>query len=221
MKQSREYSSAAFNLQVPKGIEKVKQLALGITAGINNDALKAIAIERYLRENYIYTLSTSAPPEGVSPIEDFLFNSRKGYCEHYATAMIMMLRSIGIPSRIVTGFYGGEMNSYGGYMIVRQSNAHSWVEALINKKWLRFDPTPAVAAERPSAIVMYLDMLKMQWNRYIVSYSSYDQREIMRVITMPFRLPKMPKLSFKGLQGVAFTASVCGNYVNGSAAFYI
>jgi transglutaminase-like putative cysteine protease len=199
-------SAAAFNLQVPKGIEKVKQLALGITAGINNDALKAGAIERYLRENYVYTLSTSEPPEGVGPIEYFLFNSRKGYCEHYATAMILMLRSVGIPSRIVSGFYGGEMNSYGGYMIVRQSDAHSWVEALIDKKWLRFDPTPAVAVERPSAIVMYLDMLKMQWNRYVVSYSSYDQREIVRVITMPFRLPQMPKLSFKGLQGFAFTA---------------
>ena len=213
-----EYSVAAFNLHVPKGIEKVKKLALGITAGINNDALKAGAIEKYLRENYIYTLSTSAPPEGVSPIEDFLFNSRKGYCEHYATAMIMMLRSIGIPSRIVTGFYGGEMNSYGEYMIVRQSNAHSWVEALINRKWLRFDPTPAVAAERPSAIVMYIDMLKMQWNRYVVSYSSYDQREIMRVITMPFRLPKMPELSFKGVTKLCIYGSFCSNYVNGSAA---
>jgi transglutaminase-like putative cysteine protease len=202
-----ENSETGFNLQVPEGIEKVKQLARSITARITNDALKSLAIERYLRENFTYTLSTSEPPEGVSPIEDFLFNSRKGYCEHYATAMVLMLRSVGIPSRIVTGFYGGEMNAYGGYMIVRQSNAHSWVEALINKKWLRFDPTPAVAVDRPSAIVMYLDMLKMQWDRYVVSYSSYDQREIMRVITMPFRLPRMPELSFKGFKGVAFTAA--------------
>jgi protein-glutamine gamma-glutamyltransferase len=200
-----ENSETEFNLQVPEGIERVAQLALSMTARINSDALKALAIEKYLRENYIYTLSTSEPPEGVSPIEDFLFNSRKGYCEHYATAMVLMLRSVGIPSRIVTGFYGGEMNAYGNYLIVRQSNAHSWVEALINKKWLRFDPTPAVAIDRPSAIVMYLDMLKMQWNRYVVSYSSYDQREIMRVITMPFRFPKMPELSYKGLRGVAFT----------------
>ena len=121
--------------------------------------------------------------------------------------LVLMLRSVGIPSRIVTGFYGGEMNAYGAYMIVRQSNAHSWVEALINKKWLRFDPTPAVAVDRPAAIVMYLDMLKMQWNRYVVSYSSYDQREIMRVITKPFRIPQMPVLSFKGFKGLAFTAA--------------
>ena len=128
----------------------------------------------------------------MRPVDDFLFNSKRGYCEHYASAMVLMLRTIGIPARIVTGFYGGEFNEYGGYVIVRQSNAHSWVEAAIDGRWRLFDPTPPVVERRASAIGYLLDMLRMKWNRYVVAFSASDQKEIIRTLSMPFRLPSLP-----------------------------
>ena len=195
-----------YYLQVPEGMQRLMQLARTITAGKKRNIEKAGAIEKYLRENYTYSLSTSEPPAGVSPIEYFLFDSRKGYCEHYATAMVLMLRTIGIPSRIVTGFYGGELNTYGAYIIVRQSDAHSWVEALIEKRWKRFDPTPAVEVRQPSAIDLYLDMLRMKWNRYVVSFSASDQKGMVRFFVLPFRLHGLPEVRAKGFQGLVLQA---------------
>ncbi len=179
-------------LQLPYGMERIYQLAEKISGQEDSNIDKALSIERYLRDNYTYSLSTSPPPEGMNPIEDFLFHSRKGFCEHYSTSMVLMLRSIGIPSRIVTGFVGGELNEYGGYIIVRQSNAHSWVEAVIDGRWRLFDPTPAVFVEKPSAFLLYLDMLRMKWNRYVIAFSSSDQVEILKTISLPFRMPFIP-----------------------------
>jgi transglutaminase-like putative cysteine protease len=176
-------------LQLPVGIERIKRLSHEITKGKDKDIDKAIKIEKYLRENYNYSLSTTQPPEGISPIDDFLFNSKKGYCEHFATSMALMLRTVGVPSRVVNGFLGGEMNKYGGYLIVRQSNAHSWVEALIDGKWKRFDPTPPVLIEHDSDLALYIDMLRMMWDRYVVAFSISDQREIVKAFSIPFRLP--------------------------------
>jgi transglutaminase-like putative cysteine protease len=176
-------------LQLPAGIERITRLSHNITGRKDKDIDKAKKIEKYLRENYTYSLSTSRPPEGISPIDDFLFNSKKGYCEHYATSMALMLRTVGIPSRVVTGFLGGEMNKYGRYLIVRQSNAHSWVEALIDGKWKRFDPTPPGLVEQHSALALYIDMLRMMWERYVVAFSISDQREIVRAFSIPFRQP--------------------------------
>jgi hypothetical protein len=163
-----------------------------------------LKIDKYLRENYAYSLSTSRPPEGISPMEYFLFSSKKGFCEHYSTAMVLMLRSVNIPARIVTGFLGGEINEYGGYIIVRQSNAHSWVEAVIDGAWRRFDPTPQIPAERQSATVLFLDMIRMKWNRYVVAFSASDQKEIVRIFSLPFRLPSMPDVRIRVSYGILY-----------------
>lgn len=184
-------------LQMPAGFDKTSQLARSITGGIEQDIAKAKKIEKYLRDNYSYSLSVPPPPEGVNPIEDFLFDSKKGYCEHYATSMVLLLRSLNIPSRIVTGFAGGEVNEYGGYFIVRQSNAHSWVEAAINGVWMTFDPTPAVILKKPPAYTLFIDMLRMKWSRYIVAFSSYDQKEILKSFSSSMKLPAMPALRVK------------------------
>ncbi|MEM4260897.1 MAG: DUF3488 and transglutaminase-like domain-containing protein [Candidatus Woesearchaeota archaeon] len=189
-------------LQLPEGIDKIAEFAKNITRGKNKISEKVKTIENHLKSKYTYSLNVPEPLRGMNPIEDFLFRTKKGYCEHYATAMVLMLRSIGVPSRIVTGFYGGEINTYGGYLIVRQSNAHSWVEALIDNKWMRFDPTPAVSIEKPSIIMLYLDMLKMQWNRYVVSFSSSDQRNIFNLLTFPFRIPEMPDFRLKKIKDI-------------------
>jgi transglutaminase-like putative cysteine protease len=194
-------------LQVPAGVGKVSQFAREITGRTVNDIDKAAEIERYLKTNYTYSLSSRNPPAGMSPVDDFLFNSKRGYCEHYASAMVLMLRTIGIPARIVTGFYGGEFNEYGGYVIVRQSNAHSWVEAAIDGRWRLFDPTPPVVEKRASAIGYFLDMMRMKWNRYVVAFSASDQKEIIRTLSMPFRLPSMPAVRFQRIEGLVYAVA--------------
>jgi protein-glutamine gamma-glutamyltransferase len=175
-------------LQLPEGVEKISGLAGNIASGAATDIQKAFLIEQYLKKNYAYSLSTSTPPEGLSPVEDFLFNSKKGYCEHYATSMVIMLRCLGVPARIVTGFYGGERNKYGEYIIVRQSDAHSWVEAVIDGKWKRFDPTPAVTAQERSAFSLLTDSVKLAWSRYVVGFSSDGRKEIIGALVLPFDL---------------------------------
>jgi hypothetical protein len=200
-------------VQLPVGIERIKALAENITAGTASDAQRAVMIEQYLKNNYTYSLETSGPPAGVSPVEDFLFNTKKGYCEHYATSMVMMLRSLGIPSRIVAGYYGGEKNEYGGYIIVRQSSAHSWVEALMGGRWERFDPTPESPVKPPATLALFIDSLQLNWSRYVVGFSSADQREIVRGLSMPFRLKRpsvfaVPDLKML-LYGAASIALLC------------
>jgi transglutaminase-like putative cysteine protease len=180
-------------LQLPADTRRISALARETAGREEGDLAKAIKIESFLRNNYTYSLSVPTPPPGMSAIEDFLFNSKRGYCEHYATAMVLMLRTLGIPARIVTGFSGGELNTYGGYIIVRESNAHSWVEAAIDDEWMRFDPTPPVSVERPSSLVLFVDALKMNWDRYVVAFNISDQKEIVRVFSLPFRLPQMPE----------------------------
>ncbi|NJD55654.1 MAG: DUF3488 domain-containing protein [Nitrospirae bacterium] len=181
-------------LQVPPGMSRIRSLAEDVTRQAANDGQKARLLENYLKGNYTYSLSTSAPPPGMNVIEDFLFNSRKGYCEHYAASMVMMLRSVNIPSRIVNGFYGGERNDYGNYLIIRQSDAHAWVEALIGNAWRRFDPTPAVSLQRQPAIALLLDSVRMQWTRYVIGFSFSDQKEILRKMTLPFRMKELPRV---------------------------
>jgi protein-glutamine gamma-glutamyltransferase len=180
-------------LQLPDGTEQIKSLAVEITAEANTEEEKARIISDYLQKNYIYSLSNAEPADGLSPVEDFLFHSRKGYCEHFATSMVLMLRALEIPSRVVNGYYGGEKNEYGGYIIVRQSNAHSWVEALIDGKWKRFDPTPAgPQPPPPSAFVLLLDSIQLNWARYVVGFSLIDQRKMVKGLATSLKEKRMP-----------------------------
>jgi transglutaminase-like putative cysteine protease len=107
--------------------------------------IKAL-LDWFHSEHFYYTLE---PPEYMAhPIDTFLFDGRRGFCEHYASAFVVLLRAAGIPARVVTGYQGGSMNPSGDYMIVRQSDAHAWAEALVDGKWHRYDPTAAVAPSR-------------------------------------------------------------------------
>lgn len=178
-------------LQMHTGLDRLAALALSVAGEGGTARQKAERIEGYLRANYQYSLTTKPPRPGLTPIEDFLFESKRGYCEHYATSMILMLRAVGIPSRIVTGFIGGEMNAYGNYLIVRQSDAHSWVEAQIEGKWQRFDPTP-LAAQLPGRGSLFLDSIKMAWYSYVVEFNVTHQLSLLKYITLP--LVSMPQI---------------------------
>jgi hypothetical protein len=186
-------------LQLPDDMEKVADLARTVSANGETAYDKAGSIEQYLRNNYTYSLITTPPPVGLTPLEDFLFHAKTGYCEHYATSMVLMLRGLGIHARIVNGFYAGEKNEYGDYIIVRQRDAHSWVEALIDGKWRRFDPTPVVPTDRPLTLIYFLDLLKLNWFQYVVGYSSFEQRELIRMVSAPFRLYRSPYLDYRSI----------------------
>lgn len=174
-------------LQLPNGIERVSMLAGDITSDKKTPFDKASAIEEYLKKNYRYTLNPGRGA-GKNPVEDFLFFTREGYCEQYANAMAVMLRAIGIPSRLVTGFLPGEWNKFGNYLIIRNRDAHSWVEAYMpDSGWAAFDPTPSaetVGAMPPPASILslYIDSLKWRWSRYIVNYSLQDQMNLARAM---------------------------------------
>ncbi len=157
----------------------VTELAGAATEGRTSALGKALAIEEYLRRNYAYTLKPQGGG-GARPLEDFLLRTKEGWCEHFATAMVMMLRSVGVPARIATGFLEGEWNGLGGYFIVRRQDAHSWVEAFVDGQgWKTFDPTPLSGrAEGRGAVFMYLDLMRLKWNRHIIHFSFSDQRAI-------------------------------------------
>ncbi|HEX3131379.1 MAG TPA: transglutaminaseTgpA domain-containing protein [Thermoanaerobaculia bacterium] len=141
-------------------------------------------LELRLIQDYEYTLDFRGR-SSANPIEDFLFRYKSGQCEYFASSMVLMLRSQGIPARLVTGFLGGEYNPFEGYYIVRDSNAHAWVEAwLPGEGWRIFDPTPP--AGRPTAEQEGLPLLMRQawdyvvfrWDRYVLTFGLYDQLRI-------------------------------------------
>lgn len=105
------------------------------------------ALRLFREQEFIYTLEP--PLLGTHAVDEFLFTTRAGFCEHYASAFVVMMRAAGIPSRVVTGYQGGEINAADGFMSVRQSDAHAWAEVWIKDRgWLRIDPTAAVAPDR-------------------------------------------------------------------------
>ncbi|MBM4030836.1 MAG: DUF3488 domain-containing protein [Planctomycetes bacterium] len=174
--------------QLPPTITpRVRALAEEIVAGIPHGAFydRARAIEAYLKERYDYSLRGLPSRSGVDPVEDFLFRHREGHCEHFASAMAILLRELGIPARVATGFSGGEWNEFGQFYLVRQRNAHAWVEAYIPGvgEWETFDPTPPSGEiPQPTGWLADLDRrlahLRLVWNAYVVNYSSQEQQDL-------------------------------------------
>jgi len=163
-------------------LRRIRALAREITAGAKGTITKSAMIKRYLRDNYTYTLDP-VRVRGTSPVEDFLFRSKEGFCEHFATAFVLLARSVGIPSRIVTGFLEGEWNGAGRYFIVRQSDAHSWAEVYAGGAagWVRTDPTPPeglATTVHGTGFANYMDYMHLKWNRYVVNFTNSDQRRI-------------------------------------------
>ena len=169
----------------------------------NDDAYINDVLQMFHEQDYYYTLEP--PALGSNPVDRFLFDTRRGFCEHYASAFAVMMRSAGIPSRIVLGYQGGEMNSFGDYMIVRQSDAHAWTEVwLPGQGWLRVDPTAAVAPERIESgmsgarfsalgeswglsattrwlyeLEMTWDALNAEWNEWVLGYGPEKQQRFV------------------------------------------
>jgi hypothetical protein len=140
----------AINLRLPEG-RNPRSVALAEelrqAAPSDADFVQAV-LARFREEAFVYTLQ---PPllGGGHPVDEFLFRTRRGFCEHYASAFTLLARAAGIPARVVTGYLGGEMNPFSDRLVVRQSDAHAWSEVwLEGRGWTRVDPTAAVAPER-------------------------------------------------------------------------
>jgi hypothetical protein len=165
-------------LQLPEKKESMIRLARQICGNARSPEEKVRRVITYLQDNFTYSLNPQRD-EQYLPLEDFLFHSREGYCEHFATAAAVLLRTAGVPTRLVSGFLRGEWNSLGRYLMVRQRDAHAWIEVYLpDRGWVPFDPTPA-AADAPaptiSSLYRYYDFLKLEWNRYVIRYSRRDQ----------------------------------------------
>jgi hypothetical protein len=178
---STDYSDQmrATYLQLPRSLDpRIPELARRITRTENNPYDRAAALEYYLRRNFAYTLNLTGRA-GQDPLAHFLFESRAGHCEYFASAMAVMLRTLGIPSREVNGFLPGEFNDVGGDYIVRASDAHSWVEAYFpGSGWITFDPTPPAQDSGSglfSRLGMYLDWIQLNWNEWVINYDFSHQ----------------------------------------------
>jgi hypothetical protein len=170
-------------LQLPNALtQRIRDLAAQWAHSAESEVAKIDSIDRMLRTRYQYDLDS---PSGLAkqPLDHFLFESKRGHCEYFSTAMAVMLRTIGVPTRNVTGFVGGTYNKYGEFYAVRQGDAHSWVEAFVEGKgWLTFDPTPPTAAVPQSDIDGVFASLRdlfeafsQRWTQHVLGYDLRQQ----------------------------------------------
>jgi transglutaminase-like putative cysteine protease len=175
-------------LEVPENLStgRVPELARQWTSDAPTTFAKAMAVETRLRTSFGYSLT---PRARGNYIESFLFDVKEGHCEYFATSMAVLLRDLGIPARVVNGFYSTEWNALSENFTVRQKDAHSWVEAWMgdNYGWMTFDPTPpsGVARRNDRGALMeglsrLSDAVRMRWYRYVIDYSFSDQVQILR-----------------------------------------
>jgi transglutaminase-like putative cysteine protease len=192
-------------LSLPDGRNpRALELAQALRARHSDDlALVEEVLRMFRGENFFYTLEP--PLLGENPVDEFLFKTRTGFCEHFASAFAVLMRGAGIPARIVTGYQGGDLNQFGGYLIVRQAEAHAWVEIWARGRgWLRVDPTSVVSPLRVdsgiSAAVPSTDPLPLlvrdnfallrnlrlswdfvanSWNQWVLGYTPERQRWLL------------------------------------------
>ena len=208
-----------------------RQLALEWRKSLASDQqIVRQALAYFNSENFHYTLEP--PPLGQHSVDDFLFQTRRGFCEHYASSFVYLMRAAGIPARVVTGYQGAEYNSYGNYHIVRQSDAHAWAEVwLAERGWVRVDPTAAISPQRvqnglaaamPNSPVLSflartqspwlrslrfnLDALSYQWNQWVLGYD--PERQFAFLTRMGMESISAIKMALSMLGGLALLVGV-------------
>ena len=167
------------------------------------------ALSMFRQQPFVYTLQP--PLLGDNPSDEFLFNTRRGFCEHYASSFALLMRAAGVPTRIVTGYQGGEFNEVGNYLIVRQSDAHAWTEVwLEGSGWVRIDPTAAVSPDRIEMglgralediasfkigernpllgrLLYNWDNLQYGWNNWVLNYDHRKQAQFLNRLGLGIR----------------------------------
>jgi transglutaminase-like putative cysteine protease len=172
------------------------------------ELLQAV-LAMFAQQPFYYTLN---PPKlSDDSVDEFLFNTKRGFCGHYASAFATLARAAGIPARVVTGYQGGTLNPYGDYWILRQSDAHAWTEVWIEARgWVRIDPTAAIAPQRVergladvagtdeslasawqlrtrwfSGMRLRFDMVKELWRERILDFDQDSQRKLLEFLKIP------------------------------------
>ena len=181
-------------LELPADIDpRIAELTGRIVQNRSNRYDAATAVESYLQNNFGYTLEQKAG--GSQPLSDFLFNIKEGHCEYFSTALAVMLRTQGIATRVVNGFQRGEYNETADVYVVRQKNAHSWVEVYFpgEKAWVPFDGTPYAGRESTAGAVgftsrinQYMQALEAFWIEYFVAYDNQEQRSLYSSVKRGF-----------------------------------
>lgn len=167
------------DLRLPALDPRIALLAQKVTAGATSNYERIRAIESYLKSNFGYTLELPGN-NSPDPLAYFLFTRKKGHCEYFASSMAIMLRTLKIPARVVNGFRGGELNDITGRYIVRERDAHSWVEVYFPEYgWAAFDPTPAADSSGGSGewsrMNLYLDAVRDMWREWVINYDFSHQ----------------------------------------------
>ena len=161
--------------------DRIQALAGKLQIENGTIAQQAQKVVDFLRNNYSYTTMLPQQPNETDPVEHFLFESKQGICQHFATSMVFLLRSMGIPCRVVNGYTMGEWNDIGGFFTVRQNNAHAWVEVFFPKSgWVSYDPTPPDDEEEENAETMLvfqkiIEIYEGFWFTYIYSFDMNAQ----------------------------------------------
>jgi len=194
-------------LQLPAGLN-ARSLALAAKLreeGLSPAQIVETVLDRFRSEPFFYTTS---PPllDSRDTVDQFLFESRRGFCEHYASAFTFLMRAAGIPARVVTGYQGGVLNPMGNYVVVRQAEAHAWSEVwLAGRGWVRVDPTAAVSPSRVESGIaasiaqgdplplmvrgslpmlsragFAMDAMANAWNQWVLSYNNQRQQQFLR-----------------------------------------
>jgi len=166
-----------YYLQLPFRTAQMSRLVNQIVSSQKTTVDQVFAVKEYLERNYKYT-TTDLPLDAKDPVSAFLFDRKVGDCEFFATSMALLLRYAGIPSRVVNGFLEGEYNELGDFYLVRQTDAHSWVEAYVGGLWLPFDPSPRPIGGEKRFFIDFrklFDSISYFWDRYILIYSAEDQ----------------------------------------------
>ncbi|MHC1479202.1 transglutaminase TgpA family protein [Frateuria aurantia] len=166
--------------------------------GLDDEAIVAHALQMFRRQGFSYTLSP--PPVSGDATDGFLFGTRRGYCVHYASAFVLLMRAAGLPARVVSGYQGGYWSAAGRYLLVRQSDAHAWAEVWIARRhaWIRYDPTAmasperitegALAANGPTgewsrrswlaSLRNHWDLVNQVWDRSVINFSQARQNRL-------------------------------------------
>ncbi|HEV8144955.1 MAG TPA: DUF3488 and transglutaminase-like domain-containing protein [Bryobacteraceae bacterium] len=188
-------------IKTPDIDPRIAPLAREFARGAPTEVEKARAVEHHLRHDFGYTLQL-LPAAVADPLAHFLFVRRKGHCEYFASAMAVMLRTMGIPTRVVTGFQSGVFNPITGWQVVRASDAHSWVEAWITGSgWMTFDPTPsdpsAAGINLGTRLALLFDTAEQFWQDWVLGY------DLDRQIVLASRMEESGrKLRFRWLEGL-------------------
>ena len=197
------------NLALPQGLnERAVEFAENLFVESNRDNSRYIenVLKHFAANGFVYTLTP--PVLGENTMDEFLFDTRRGFCEHYSSAFVYLMRAAGIPARVVVGYQGGEMHPFDDYMIVRQSDAHAWAEVwLQDEGWVRIDPTAAVSPNRiengieraglerdllPTILIsdnamlqrarFMLDSFRNSWNQWVVGFDRNRQQELFGLL---------------------------------------